>query len=205
MSNSEYFRRRIGRAPSPITWACYEQIPYDDDFSESGSEDNSCSEDEEDYGRIVHHGSDSSEGDHHAHESEKQAPRVDGDMVIDEGDEAVSSEKIADYKKDVKGKQRAIDPEHENSKRQHRRKRRQSMFTLRPILTIQKSQGFVWNQVRHGAALSISRRADVSHHVVGSLCSTIHQGSIRCLDFSAECVWICVLIGVFNEFVHDGL
>ncbi|KAI0926173.1 hypothetical protein AcW1_008406 [Taiwanofungus camphoratus] len=146
MSNSEYFRRRIGRAPSPITWACYEQIPYDDDFSESGSEDNSCSEDEEDYGRIVHHGSDSSEGDHHAHESEKQAPRVDGDMVIDEGDEAVSSEKIADYKKDVKGKQRAIDPEHENSKRQHRRKRRQSMFTLRPILTIQKSQGFVWNQ-----------------------------------------------------------
>ena len=50
----EFFRHRaIGRAPSPPTWACYEQIPYDDDYSDSGSEDNSCSEDEEDYARAM--------------------------------------------------------------------------------------------------------------------------------------------------------
>ena len=48
------FRRRAyGRAPSPPTWACYEQIPYEDDYSDSASEDNSCSEDEEDYYRAI--------------------------------------------------------------------------------------------------------------------------------------------------------
>ncbi|KAJ3487263.1 hypothetical protein NLJ89_g11730 [Agrocybe chaxingu] len=49
-----------------------------------------------------------------------------------------------DKPKDVKGKQRAIDPEPEPPRRQ--RKKRQRMYTLRPILTIQRSQGFVWNQ-----------------------------------------------------------
>jgi hypothetical protein len=57
---------------------------------------------------------------------------------------------VAAYKKDVKGKQRAIDPpEPESPKKQqhHRQKKpRQSVYTLRPILTIQRSQGFVWNQ-----------------------------------------------------------
>ena len=52
-----FCRRRIGRASSPPTWACYEQIPYDDGYSESGSDDNSCSEDEEDYVRAAHAGS----------------------------------------------------------------------------------------------------------------------------------------------------
>lgn len=148
MSNTvcpDYFRRRtIGRAPSPPTWACYEQIPYDDGYSDSGSEDNSCSEDEEDYGRRIQRDSDS-DGDHPVVHNANQEPRPDGDMEIDEGDNAVSEEKLAELKKD-KGKQRAIEPDHDSPKRQQRKKPRQPTVTLRPILTIHKSQGFVWNQ-----------------------------------------------------------
>ncbi|KAF7375586.1 hypothetical protein MSAN_00447100 [Mycena sanguinolenta] len=52
----------------------------------------------------------------------------------------------------VKGKQRAVDPipppsrrSHPKKQRKHREKR-ERVYTLRPILTIQRSQGFVWNQ-----------------------------------------------------------
>jgi len=166
-SFNPYFRRRtIGRASSPPTFACYEQRenPYDDDddYSDDGSEDNvSCSEDGEDYGR---HESDSENEDHHHHvvntQAEKQIVDHDDDddddddddeidMEIDEGDDGAVAKKVAAYKKDVKGKQRAIEPEPESPKKQHhhrQKKPRQSVYTLRPILTIQRSQGFVWNQ-----------------------------------------------------------
>lgn len=157
---SSYFRRRtIGRAASPPTWACYEQIPYDDDdededYSDSQSEDDSCSEDVEDY--------------HTSHEltldravpavtvSESQDDTHVQNMEIDEADRhthphssASNDEKnAAQFKKDIKGKQRAVDPEPEATKRRHRKRDRRPTRTLRPILTIQKSQGFVWNQVR---------------------------------------------------------
>ncbi|EED86053.1 predicted protein [Postia placenta Mad-698-R] len=154
--------KRIGRAPSPPTWACYEQIPFDDEYSDSGSEDNSCSEDEEDYGRAVRPGSDVSDGDPHAARENGHTLPAGDDIGPDEGDEA-AARKIAEYKKDVKGKQRAIEPEPEpeSPRRQHRKKRRQPVFTLRPILTIQRSQGFVWNQVRaqsFGGGLSQAAR-----------------------------------------------
>ncbi|KAI0649200.1 hypothetical protein C8Q79DRAFT_949337 [Trametes meyenii] len=140
----DFFRRRtLGRAPSPPTWACYEQIPYDDDYSESESDNNSCSEDEEDYDNVA------SDGERAGAVSDTRSPQVDGDMELDEGDDAMSSEKVAEMKKDVKGKQRAIESHYESPKRERRKKHRQPVFTLRPILTIQKSQGFVWNQVRH--------------------------------------------------------
>ena len=151
---TNYFRRRtIGRAASPPTFACYEQrgSPYDndDDLSDDGSEDNvSCSEDGEDYGR---HESDSETDDHVNSLGEKKPDNAapdDVDMEIDEGDDGVAEKKVAAHKKDVKGKQRAIDPEPESPKRQSRQKKpRQPVYTLRPILTIQRSQGFVWNQV----------------------------------------------------------
>ena len=152
----EYFRRRpIGRAPSPPTWACYEQIPYDDDYSDSGSDEQSCSEDDEDYARAPPHADSDSSSDASPVRPERKADppargaAEDGDMEIDESDEAMAADKIeAEYKKDIKGKQRAVEPEPESSpKRQHRKKRRQPVYTLRPILTIQRSQGFVWNQV----------------------------------------------------------
>ena len=161
MSNttySEYFRRRaIGRAPSPPTWACYEQIPYDDDYSDSDS--NSCSEDEEDYHTtlIQHRDSGDSDGESPVRQPNKSEARTDGDMEIDDADEPISEDKIGEYKTDVKGKQRAVEPEPEpvpSPKRQHRKKPRQPTYTLRPILTIQRSQGFVWNQVCTTRSLS---------------------------------------------------
>ncbi|KAG9316073.1 hypothetical protein JVU11DRAFT_3741 [Chiua virens] len=162
--NSSYFRRRtIGRAASPPTWACYEQIPYDDeddeddeDYSDSQSEDDSCSEDGEDYHTSHNPSHDStlnavppsdSQDDTHVQNME-----IDGaDRRTHTPSFTVDDEKkdAAQLKKDIKGKQRAVDPEPEATKRRHHRKRdrRHPAHTLRPILTIQKSQGFVWNQV----------------------------------------------------------
>ncbi|PBK67838.1 uncharacterized protein ARMOST_02788 [Armillaria ostoyae] len=147
----DYFRRRtIGRAASPPTWACYEQIPYDDEdeYSDSGSE--SCSEDEEDYSHAHEHLSDSEDDHDHrgAPMSENRADdSLDMDMDIDEEHtEAAAVKKVATSQKDVKGKQKAIEPEPEPAKRRHRKRERQHVYTLRPILTIQRSQGFVWNQ-----------------------------------------------------------
>jgi hypothetical protein len=66
-------------------------------------------------------------------------------------DDEAAAKKAAAYKRDVKAKQRAIEPEPEIPKQQqqqHRQKKpRERVYTLRPILTIQRSQGFVWNQV----------------------------------------------------------
>lgn len=173
----EFFRRRaIGRAPSPPTWACYEQIPYDEDYSDSASEDNSCSEDEEDYGRAIHRcsGDSESEGESPVRRERKPEPRADGDMEIDEADEPIPADKLEEYKKDVKGKQRATDPPAPESspKRQHRKKHRQPVYTLRPILTIQRSQGFVWNQVDiHATQTSPSLTTSTPP---GLVCAPIH-------------------------------
>jgi hypothetical protein len=148
---SSFFRRRtIGRAASPPTWAWYEQISYEDededDCSDSGSEGGSCSEDEEDYVQTSHENG--SDHEHVVNTSAKPDDSYDIDMEIDEeGDEAGVTKKSVDFQKDVKGKQRAIEPESESPKKRHLKKRRESVYALRPILTIQKSQGFVWNQV----------------------------------------------------------
>lgn len=160
---ASFFRHRtLGRAPSPPTWACYEQIQYDDEYSDDSASDgdshdeddddddgdedhdndNSCSEDDEDYG----HHPDSSSSSIQGHEP-PQSP--EGSEKINDPSESA--------KKDVKGKGRAVDPAHEagdsppppprsrlRPKKRHSGRRTR---TLRPILTIHKSQGFVWNQV----------------------------------------------------------
>lgn len=154
-----YFRRRtIGRAASPPTWACYEQIPYDDDdCSDSNSE--SCSEDDEEYGHTLagsehhhHHDGDSdSEDTENGGDTDAVDPSLPQDTAVDneDGSDTGAALSIEHSKKDIKGKQRAVDPPPpEPIKRQHRKKQRKTPFTLRPILTIQRSQGFVWNQVR---------------------------------------------------------
>ncbi|KAF8230587.1 hypothetical protein L208DRAFT_1400267 [Tricholoma matsutake] len=144
--NSYFFRHRtIGRAASPPTWACYEQIPYDGDDSDSGSD--SCSEDEDDYPRIAAGQEPMSDPDEvdHAVSGDNQVDDIHViDMDMDEEGIDTADNK-ADSQRNVKGKQRAIDPEPE-SKKHRRRKERPPVYTLRPILTIQKSQGFVWNQ-----------------------------------------------------------
>ncbi|KAG7090132.1 hypothetical protein E1B28_011740 [Marasmius oreades] len=150
----DYFRRRtIGRAASPPTWACYEQISYDDECSDSYSD--SCSEDDEDYGRGGAADDDESDSD-----EEHVAPMRDGhvddtndiDMDMDGEVDAATAKKVVDAGKDVKGKQKAVDSnptEHEpdNSDRRQRRRPQHVVRPLRPILTIHRSQGFVWNQV----------------------------------------------------------
>ncbi|KAG6897012.1 hypothetical protein C0992_004656 [Termitomyces sp. T32_za158] len=136
----------MGRAASPPTWACYEQIPYDDEYSDSGSD--SCSEDDEDYPGA--HRRDESFTD-----SEGKDPDVsrggktddqahDLNMDIEEEGDDEARRKVIETQKDVKGKQRALDQEPEKSPRH--RKKRSPVYALRPILTIQRSQGFVWNQ-----------------------------------------------------------
>lgn len=151
-ANSYYFRRRtMGRAASPPTWACYEQIHDDGDYSNSDSD--SCSEDDDDYEDNANgrrRGSDS-ENDEPVAPTETSPRPVDDthdiDMDMDEdGPDRPSKDIAADKGKDVKGKQRAIEPEPETPRRQ-RKPKRQHVYTLRPILTIQRSQGFVWNQV----------------------------------------------------------
>jgi hypothetical protein len=136
--NSFYQRRRnIGRASSPPTWACYERITYSDSFHSDNSE--SESDDEGDYSESV----DGGRGE-------------DIDMDVD------SDSKEAEERKDVKGKGKAADPSASTSSssstasspkqpgrgRERARKHHSTpMYTLQPILTIQSSQGFVWNQV----------------------------------------------------------
>lgn len=153
---SDYFRcRTIGRrAASPPTWACYEQIPYDDDddYSESGSE--SCSEDDEEYRSAAaadNEHSDSQDDSEQRDDNVGRSADDSNDLNMDIDEEGVGEKKSLESKQDVKGKQRAIEADSEQEpeppKRHHRRKQRHNTFTLRPILTIQRSQGFVWNQV----------------------------------------------------------
>ncbi|KAI1797194.1 hypothetical protein LXA43DRAFT_1089083 [Ganoderma leucocontextum] len=195
----DFFRRRpIGRAPSPPTWACYEQIPYGDDYSDSASDNDSCSEDEDDYEHAR------SDPERPVSAGDARSPQIDGDMEIDEGDEPMSSEKIVEMKKkDVKGKQRAV--EHfESPKREHRKKQRQQpVFTLRPILTIQKSQGFVWNQDlfippyikdRYVASTSPSNSR-------GFVSSSVSSTNSSMMDYEVEVVEIRVREGELNDII----
>ncbi|KAG5641867.1 hypothetical protein DXG03_004091 [Asterophora parasitica] len=146
--NSYYFRRRaIGRAASPPTWACYEQIPYDrNEYSDSGSE--SCSEDDDDYSEVHgrHESTSDSEGkDHTVTSGGKPVDDPSHDLDMDIEEEGDGGPNNASESTKGKGKQRAMDQEPEMSPKQQRRKR-PPVSTLRPILTIQRSQGFVWNQ-----------------------------------------------------------
>ena len=210
-STPSTYRRRLGRAPSPPTWLWYEQIPYDDDSSCSDEDrsdcddyddqdDRSCSEDDEDYTHT--HGS--GVGNPVAPASESGSNTDSGESgngngtgvashVRDDGLSEIMGEDIADrkgaggdtVKKDLKGKQRAVEPETDKPpqrRERERRRKREPVITLRPILTIQKSQGFVWNQVRVLSAVlqvhRISSISDTSSHSslsLGSFCSSIHQ------------------------------
>ena len=183
-----FFRRRtLGRAPSPPTWACYEQIPppssdsddCDDDVqTDSDTQSGSDSEVEDEYVHEIDPRSVSPGGDM---EMEMQVgepePRgvsraemeIDGSQSGDHGQDEPGAENACGsageqcmdddcdqrLKRQDKGKQRAVEPEPdalpvEKSPRKRHRKRKhdETPFMYRPILTIKKSQGFVWNQVR---------------------------------------------------------
>jgi Nucleic-acid-binding protein possibly involved in ribosomal biogenesis len=188
-----YYRRRtIGRAASPPTWACYEQIPYnEDDCSDSESE--SCSEDGEDYSRVAGpDSSDSENSDHIVNRSEEHDETHDMHIEIDEVVDG-ATKKPADSQKDVKGKQRAIEPVPETTK-QRRRKLRDHADTLRPILTIQKSQGFVWNQV---SIFNSLRSLANLQGLLGFVHSSVHQRQMFVL-----CLYQCCLLHL-TYFIND--
>ena len=193
---ASFFRHRaLGRAPSPPTWACYEQIQYDGEYSDDSasdgdsndededddddddgdeSNDHSCSEDDEEYGRHPDSSSSSIQGNEPPPSSEESEK---------------TNEPSEGANKDVKGKGRAVDPEHEagdsppppprsrlRSKKRHSGRRAR---TLRPILTIHKSQGFVWNQVGNFSCAylpSIIKRSYLTS--TGPLRASIHQRSL---------------------------
>lgn len=171
-ATTSYFRRPIYRAPSPPTWACYEQIPRerggysdsDDSCSDSDSCDSECDEDEENDN--AEDGGDASD----------DVQNMDMDIEADANvhiRRSTDDEDAADVetvlKADVKGKQRAVEhaePEmsatpkvvHKRSPRKHR----EPVYDPRPILTIHKSQGFVWNQVCQ-ALMSIIIPSETKH------------------------------------------
>jgi hypothetical protein len=168
---SPFFRHRpLGRAPSPPTWACYEQIPARSDLLGSSDSD-SDSGDAADEDSLSDADSSSSSDDAEAEAEAAGLMDVESDKDVDADADAASpphphphshpAAAASDPEKRDKGKQRAEDPPlppsstdsgksvpvaHPRSRRP--RGRRPTVSVLRPILTIQRSQGFVWNQVR---------------------------------------------------------
>ncbi|VDB89790.1 unnamed protein product [Peniophora sp. CBMAI 1063] len=140
---SPFFRYRpLGRAPSPPTWACYEQIHapvYDSDDSDSDGSYDMAS----DYEDAAEKKSDDEEEDTPiALGGGNDAAAVDN-MDVDE--DAVD---LKMGKTDSKGKGKAVETTNvfRAPRARKERKRPQPVVALRPILTIQRSQGFVWNQ-----------------------------------------------------------
>ena len=182
---SPFFRHRpLGRAPSPPTWACYEQIPArsdllgssdsDSDSGEAADEDSlsdvdssssssSSDEDDEEHGDVQAQAEADVDAQAVKAEAEAEAAGL-MDVESDKEEAAASAHRHrhhpapGDPEKRDKGKQRADDPPNAvagggksvpvtHSRSRRHRGRRPPMSVLRPILTIQRSQGFVWNQV----------------------------------------------------------
>ena len=178
---SPFFRHRpLGRAPSPPTWACYEQIPARSDLlgsSDSDSESDSGEAADEDSLSDADSSSSSSASSDEEHDEEHEDPPHPGtgtdagalqpaglmDVESDNEEDAGSARShrhpaSGDPEKRDKGKQRADNPPNtvsgvgksvpvSHSRSRRPRGRRPPVSVLRPILTIQRSQGFVWNQV----------------------------------------------------------
>jgi len=175
---SPFFRHRpLGRAPSPPTWACYEQIPARSDLLDSSDSDSESGEaaDEDSLSDADSSSSSSSSEDDEEHKEahavfETGAQVVEAeaaglmDVESDKDEEAASARShrhpttSGDPEKRDKGKQRADDTPNtvsgsgksvpvSHSRSRRPRGRRPPVSVLRPILTIQRSQGFVWNQV----------------------------------------------------------
>lgn len=157
---ASFFRHRtLGRAPSPPTWACYEQIQYDDEYSDDSTSDGDSHDDDDDVDEDEDHDRDNScseDDEDYGHHPDSSSSSIQGHEPPPSSEEEKSGDSSDGAKKDVKGKGRAVDPEHEvgdspppppkprlRSKKRHSGRRARA---LRPILTIHKSQGFVWNQ-----------------------------------------------------------
>ncbi|KAJ7266550.1 hypothetical protein C8J57DRAFT_1182306 [Mycena rebaudengoi] len=204
-SPSSFRRRTIGRAASPPTWACYEQIHDDDDCSDSGSDDESCSEDDEDYVRAAAaHASESDDDDDDAGTPSRDDDDIAHDMEMDVDAEGVDGAAVQTKVPDVKGKQRAVEPEPEAVKqRRHRKKQRQQVYTLRPILTIQRSQGFVWNQDLFVPPYIKDRYVASTSppNSIGFISTSVSSTNSALTDYEVEVVEIRVQEGEFDGII----
>jgi len=193
----------MGRAASPPTWACYEQIHNDD----SNSDSDSCSEDDDDYNeggaRTQQHSSDSEDNEPSpSAETARNDDTHDIDMDMDEeGPDGQSKDTAVDKQKDVKGKQRAVEPELESPRRQ--KKKRQPVYTLRPILTIQRSQGFVWNQDLFVPPYIKDRyiASTSPPNSRGFISSSVSSNNSAMTDYEVEVVEIRVTEGDLDEII----
>ena len=202
---SPFFRHRpLGRAPSPPTWACYEQIPARSDLLGSSESDSDSGDAADEDSLSDADSSSSSASSSSASDDAEAAGLMDVESDKDEAAEPAtnSPNESGDPEKRDKGKQRAEDPPNPPPKsvpvvhtrsRRHRG-RRPPMSVLRPILTIQRSQGFVWNQVRISVLVRI-RTSVYSHNetVLGSLRPTIHKGSLYVESISVVPIYVAYL------------
>ena len=189
---SPFFRHRpLGRAPSPPTWACYEQIPArsellgssdsdsDSDSGEAADEDSLSDADSSSSSSASSDEDDEEHEDAHA-ETEADAEAAGLMDVESDNDEDAASARSSrhpssgDPEKRDKGKQRADDPPNtvpgggksvpvSHSRSRRPRGRRPPVSVLRPILTIQRSQGFVWNQVSVSLLFFFAQQQEQCH------------------------------------------
>lgn len=244
-----FFRRRtLGRAPSPPTWACYEQIPppasdsdeCDTDVqTDSDTQSGSDSEAEGEYVHERHLRSDSPGGMEMEMQVGEPEPvalsgtgmELDGTGGSDRGQDKPGAENACgsageqcndddcdqQLKRQDKGKQRAVEPELEtlpvekSPKKRHRKRRHhETSFMYRPILTIKKSEGFVWNQVRQ-ICCSSSRalteivlifRTSSFHHIsktaVCIACLTLFLSCLICETFR-YCIHVPSLLWIHKQ------
>ena len=219
---SPFFRHRpLGRAPSPPTWACYEQIPArsehlgSSDESDSDSGDDAADEDSLSDADADADPDDPDDVDVDDNSSLSDDAEAAGLMDVEDDEDGLGrrrarsgSSEGGDPEKRDKGKQRAEAPQNPNAptmttmttngnadgksspviphppvaRHRRTRSRRPHVSSLRPILTIQRSQGFVWNQVR--APVPCARRVRTSQNLsftlaaAGPLRATLHKGPL---------------------------
>ncbi|KAF7317267.1 hypothetical protein HMN09_00461900 [Mycena chlorophos] len=207
--SSSPYRRRIGRAASPPTWACYEQIR---DYGESEDDSEDESESDEDEG-----GHSDGEGEGHGGDAEVVvAPGHDdegmaADMDIDPDAEGQAHAADAHDGAEpgppptptpkAKGKQRAVEPE-PVPKRRTRKGKRERVYQLRPILTIQRSQGFVWNQDLFVPPYIKDRYvASTSPPGSGFMSTSVSSTNSVLTDYEVEVVEIRVQEGEFDGII----
>ncbi|KAF8514548.1 hypothetical protein BU17DRAFT_77032 [Hysterangium stoloniferum] len=141
-----FFRRRtLGRAPSPPTWACYEQIPpqasdSDEDEVQTASDSQSGSDSE---GEGTGNGNDSIDNSNSNNNDDGNGSNNNNSGSSSRWQHETRPDSLCE---DMEMDMDMGEPESPGARRQRRRKHHEPPFVYRPILTIKKSEGFVWNQ-----------------------------------------------------------
>ncbi|KAF7311928.1 hypothetical protein MIND_00204200 [Mycena indigotica] len=210
---SPFRRRAIGRASSPPTWACYEQIREyaDSDSDDEGSE--SGSDEEESGGSDGENGGDVVDDVHHDDEGMAAEMEMEVDPEAPSSPVPAAAEAEAEAAEmppptpapvtaKAKGKQRAVEPEPPKRRTRKGKRERERVYTLRPILTIQRSQGFVWNQDLFVPPYIKDRYvASTSPPGNGFLSTSVSSTNSALTDYEIEVVEIRVQEGEFDGII----